>query len=121
MTKEKKRMGKKRKGKKRKGTQSDREVDVYLAPTVEFLHGQITEALCDEVFQSIRTNERQRKWTLFALARFWLAVIVEAPPSLSQLLERTRRLDPKGILPAVAASAESFFESSVAYLGGDVS
>ena len=105
MTKEKK-----RKGKKRKGTQSDREVDVYLAPTVEFLHGQITEALCEEVFKSIRTNERQRKWTLFALARFWLAVIVEAPPSLSQLLERTRRLDPKGILPAVAASAESFFE-----------
>ena len=73
---------KKRKGKKGKGTKSDRDVDVYLAPTVEFLHGQITEALCDEVFQDIRTSERQRKWTLFALARFWLAVILEAPPSL---------------------------------------
>ena len=100
---------KKRKGKKGKGV-SDRDVDVYLAPTVEFLHGQITEAICDEVFQDIRTSERQRKWTLFALARFWLAVILEAPPSLSQLLEQTRRLDPKGFLPSVAASAESFFE-----------
>jgi len=101
---------KKRKGKKGKGTKSDRDLDVYLAPTVEFLHGQITEALCDEVFQDVRTTERQRKWTLFALARFWLAVILEPPPSLSQMLERTRRLDPRGFLPSVAASAESFFE-----------
>lgn len=101
---------KKRKAKQRKGTKSDRDVDVYLAPTVEFLHGQITEALCEEVFQGVRTTERQRKWTLFALARFWLAVVLEPPRSLSQLLERTRSRDPKGILPAVAASAESFFE-----------
>ena len=100
---------KKRKGKKGKGTPSDRDVDVYLAPTVEFLHGEITEALCEEVFQGVRTNERQRKWTLFALARFWLAVILDPPASLSQLLERTRRLDRKGMLPAVEASAESFF------------
>lgn len=101
---------KKRKGNKRKGTASDRDVDVYLAPTVEFLHGQITEALCDEVFQDVRTTERQRAWTLFALARFWLAVILKAPASLSQLLERTRRPNPKGFLPSVSASAESFFE-----------
>jgi hypothetical protein len=101
---------KKRKRTKGKGTKSDRDVDVFLAPTVEFLHGQITEALCREVFQDLRTIERERKWTLFSLARFWLGVILEAPPSLSQVLERTRRLDPKGLLPAVAASAESFFE-----------
>ena len=81
------------KEKKRKGAESDRHVDFYLAPTVEFFHGQITEALCDEVFQSIRTNERQRKWTLFALARFWLAVILEPPPSLSRLLECSNVLD----------------------------
>ena len=101
---------KKRKAKQRKGTKSDRDVDVYLAPAVEFLHGQITETLCDEVFQNVRTTERQRKWTLFALARFWLAVVLEPPRSLSELLERTRSRDPKGILPAVSASAESFFE-----------
>jgi len=101
---------KNRKKTKGKGTKSDRDIDVFLAPTVEFIHGQITEALCEEVFKDIRTNERQRKWTLFALARFWLAVILEPPPSLSQMLERTRRLDPRGFLPSVAASAESFFE-----------
>ena len=101
---------KKTKGKEGKGTKSDRDIDVYLAPTVEFLHGQITETLCAEVFHDVRTTERERKWSLFALARFWLAVILEPPPSLSQLLERTRRYDPRGFLPLVEASAESFFE-----------
>ncbi len=101
---------KKRKGKKGKGTKSDRDLDVYLAPTVEFLHGQITDALCDEVFQEIRTTERERKWTFFALARFWLAVILDPPPSLSHVLERTRGINRRGFLPAVEASAESFFE-----------
>jgi len=102
---------KKRKGKKnRKGTESDRHVDVHLAPTVEMLHEHISEAMCAEVFEELRTNERQRKWSLFALARFWLAVILEPPPSLNQLLERVRRIDPRGFLPAVEASAESFFQ-----------
>ena len=74
-------------------------------------HAQhLSEALCDEVFEDIRSSERQRKWSLFALARFWLAVILEAPPSLTQLLERTRQHDPRGFLPEVAASAESFFQ-----------
>lgn len=102
---------KKRKGKSGKGTErSDRHIDVKLAPTVSLLHEHITEALCEEVFEGVRTHERQRKWTLFALARFWLAVILAPPPSLSQLLERTRRFDPKGLLPQVAASAEAFFQ-----------
>ena len=99
------------KGKKNgKGTVSDRDVDVHLAPTVQMLHEHITEAMCSEVFGKFRTNERQRKWSLFALARFWLAVILEPPPSLSQLLERVRRIDPRGFLPAVEASAEAFFQ-----------
>ena len=105
MTKEKK-----RKGETRKGTKGDRDVNVFLASTVEFLHGQITEALCNEVFQNVRTTERQRKWTFFALARFWLAVILEPPKSLSEALERTRGINRRGFLPAVSASAESFFE-----------
>lgn len=99
------------KGSRGKGTKSDRHVDVYLAPTVRFLHGEITEALCAEIFQDVRTTERERKWTLFALARFWLAVILDPPRSLSQLLEQTRRYDDaKNFLPRVEASAESFFE-----------
>ncbi len=102
---------KKRKGESAKGTQrSDRNIEVNLAPTVSFLHEHITESLCDEIFEDVRTRERQRKWSLFALARFWLAVILDPPTSLTQLLERTRRLSPKGFLPQVAASAESFFQ-----------
>lgn len=101
---------KKRKGKSKKGTDSDRHVDVHLVPTVEFLHEHITEALCEEVFQDVRVNERQRKWTLFALARFWMAVILKAPPSLRHLLEQTRGPEPTGFLPLVDASAESFFQ-----------
>lgn len=102
--------GKKRKGKSRKGTQSDRHVDVQLVPTVEFLHEHITEALCAEVFRDLRTTQRERKWSLFALSRFWLNVILDPPPSLTQLLERTRRGDPEGFLPQVDASAEAFFQ-----------
>lgn len=101
---------KKRKGKSRKGTRSDRDVRVHLAPTVEFLHEYLSEALCDEVFQDLRTTERERRWSLYALARFWLDVVLEAPPSLSQLLERTRGGDPAGFLPQVAASSEAFFQ-----------
>jgi hypothetical protein len=101
---------KKRKGKRRKGTESDRDIRVPLVPTVEFLHKELSEALCQEVFQDLRTSERERKWSLFALARFWLGVVLDSPKSLSQLLERMRSGDPTGFLPQVDASAEAFFQ-----------
>src|SRR6266498_3866817 len=82
---------KRRKGRSGKGTSktkpADRKVRVSLVPTVELLHGHLAKALCEEAFRDVRTTERQRKWTLYALARFWLAVIFEAPRSLSQLLD----------------------------------
>ena len=101
---------KKRKGSKGKSAANDRQLNVRLAPTVELIHEHLTEALCNEVFRDLRTTERQRKWSLFGLARFWLDVILEPPPSLSQVLERTRRGDPRGLLPEVAASPEAFFQ-----------
>lgn len=104
---------KNRKAKNGKGaasTPSDRDVKVHLAPTVEFLHEHVSKALCEEVYNDLRTSERERKWSLFALARFWLAVVLVAPRSLSQLLERSRAGDPTGLLPHVAASAEAFFQ-----------
>jgi hypothetical protein len=117
MSREKRRKGRSGAGTARK-TLSDRQVRVHLVPTVELLHGHVTESLCLEVFREIRTTERQRQWTLYALARFWLAVILEAPRSLSQLLERARGPDPRGFLPQVAASAESFFEKCKAFSSG---
>lgn len=110
---------KKRKGSSREGTVSARDVDVSLAPTVRLLHENITEALCQEVFKGVRTTERERKWTLFALARFWLAVILKAPDSLSQVLAfRRDRHDPGGMLPQVEASAASFFEKCKTFSSG---
>jgi hypothetical protein len=88
---------------------SDRHIDVHLVPPMEILHAHVTEALCQEVFGELRTSERQRKWSLFALARFWLAVVLKAPPSLSQLLQCMRGRELVGFLPEVSASAESFF------------
>src|SRR5690606_21925982 len=101
---------KKRKDRARKGAGKNRDVYVQLAPSIEFLQGIISEALCEEVFRDVRITERERKWSLFALSRFWLAVIVDAPPSLSDALDRTRYGDPRGLLPAVDASAQAFFE-----------
>jgi len=97
------------KGKGEKGRPSDRQIDVHLVPAVEILHKHVTEALCEEVFNDVRTTERQRKWSLFALSRLWLAAVVEAPPSLSNLLHSMRGRDKEGFLPEVSASAESFF------------
>ena len=97
------------KGRSRKGTERE-PVFVELTQTIEFLHGNVTETLCDDVFVGVRTTERQRKWSLFALARFWLYVILDPPPALTPVLERARRGDPRGLLPQVAASSEAFFE-----------
>ncbi len=84
---------------------------VRLSPTVGLIHEILTEALCREVFRDVRENERERKWALFALARFWLAVILDPPPSLAALLEQARdRPDPRGFLPAIDAEAEAFYQ-----------
>src|SRR3989442_6334723 len=106
---------KRRKGKSGKGTAKERRINIHLTPTVELIHKHLTEALCNEVFQGVRTTERERKWSLFGLARFWLAVILEPPPSLSKVLELTRRGDPRGLLPEVAASPEAFFQKCKAF------
>lgn len=98
------------KGKRGKGTAGDRDTDVHLTDAVEMLHEHITEALCAEVFGDVRDAEREKKWTMYALSRFWLAVIIEAPRSLSELLERTRKGEHEGFLPQVNASSEAFFQ-----------
>src|SRR5262249_6192149 len=50
-----------------------------------------------------------RKWTLEALAEFWTAVILQAPPSLTQALEEAAAGTGAG-WPVVQASPEAFFE-----------
>lgn len=100
---------KREKRQERKRTVSDRHIDVHLVPPMQILHTHVTEAFCAEIFGELRTTERERKWTLYALSRFWLAVILKAPASLSHLLQLMRGRELEGWLPEVSASAESFF------------
>lgn len=95
-------VAKKRNSKQRKDTVVD------LSATLAVILDHLDEALCEQVFRDVRERERQREWTLFLLARFWIAVVLEPPPALSHLLERTRVGDGTGLLPAVAASDAAF-------------
>jgi hypothetical protein len=60
---------------------------VDLLSVVEVLHEHLTPALCEGVFDQVRDGECRRMWTLQRLAEFWAAVILRAPPSLTQALE----------------------------------
>src|SRR5262245_56753717 len=88
------------------GTQTQR---VELFDTVQVLHEHLTASLCRTVFQQTRTTERERYWTLTALAEFWTAVILRAPHSLTQALEEAAAGTGAG-WPTVQATPEAFFE-----------
>jgi hypothetical protein len=94
-------------------TETSRDKEPFsLGPVVDVLHSNLTEAMCEEVFDDLRTTERRREWTLFALCRFWVAVVLDAPTSLTQALERTRGAHhgAHALLPTVEASNSAFFE-----------
>lgn len=84
-------------------------VSVDLVRVLELLRTHITAALCQTVFQTIRTTERQRRWTLQALVEFWLAVILRAPRALSQALYETLE-GSEPLFPLVEATPEAFFQ-----------
>ncbi len=82
---------------------------VNLVGTIELLHTHLTVALCHTVFQRVRDRERQRRWTLAALAQFWLTVILTAPRSLTQALQDGGVLIPR-LGPAARTTPEAFFQ-----------
>ncbi len=84
-------------------------VRIDLVRVLELLRTHITAALCQTVFRTVRTTERQRLWTLEALVQFWLAVILRAPRALSQALYETLE-GREPLFPVVQASPEAFFE-----------
>ncbi|OGX14518.1 MAG: hypothetical protein A2351_01450 [Omnitrophica bacterium RIFOXYB12_FULL_50_7] len=85
--------------------------EVNLLKAVQILDKTITASLCETVFQTTRTQERQRVWTLHALVQFWNAVIVNAPTSLRQALEEAAGgQSPQW--PEVETTAEAFFQRS---------
>lgn len=92
---------------KKKGT------EVNLLKAVQILDTTITSSLCETVFQTVRTHERQRVWTLHALVGFWNAVILNAPPSLRQALEEAAEGEAKSPeWPEVETTPEAFFQRS---------
>lgn len=88
----------------------NRSVEILDILTLLFRH--LTPSLCQSVFEEVREDERQRKWSLEAIARFWTAMIVRHPPSLTQGIAQTRkkgtRRDP--LWPRVQAEVNAFFE-----------
>lgn len=89
------------------GRRSSLRID--LTRTLELLFQLITSALCESVFRKTRSKERQRAWSLLALIRFWVAVILRAPASLSQALIDVQE-NQDALVPRVQASPEAFFE-----------
>ncbi len=84
---------------------SKRKIDLLGA--VEVLHEHLTDALCDEVFESVRDEERRREISLAHLVRFWTAVVLRAPPSLTFALGGGQ-----ADYPAVPGSRQAFFQRS---------
>lgn len=87
-----------------------RSVDILDILSLLFRH--LTPSLCQTVFEEVREDERERKWSLEAIARFWTAMIVRHPPSLTQGIAQTRKTgrgrDP--LWPRVQAEVNAFFE-----------
>lgn len=82
---------------------------VDLTRTLQLLRRYVTKALCGAAFRKVRNTERQRRWTLWALVQFWMAVILRAPASLSQaLLDAQEGRDL--LVPRIHASPEAFFQ-----------
>ena len=85
------------------------EVRIDLVRVVQLLLEHLSPALCHAAFRRVRTSERQRKWTLHALVRFWTAVILRAPGALSHALSEA--LDGREpLFPRIKATPPAFFQ-----------
>lgn len=88
---------------------SVREVRIDLLETAKLLQEGLTDAACQAVFVMTRTTERVREWTLKALADFWTAVILRAPPSLTTALVEAQESGVGGWPEIPATSKQGFF------------
>lgn len=95
-------------------TPKNRRVDIIDVLTLLFRH--LTPSLCQTVFEEVRENERERKWSLEAIARFWTAMIIRHPRSLTQGIAQTRKGSSQrdSLWPRVRAEVNAFFEKCCA-------
>lgn len=84
-----------------------------LIGVVELLLDHLTPSLCKTVFKRYRHSERERKWTLYALALFWVAMLVRQPSSIKEGVHETRKGRSRDKLwPRVQVRARAFFEKA---------
>lgn len=90
-------------------TEPSLDTPVNLLGTISLLNTHLTESFCQEIFQSVRTTERQREWSLFTLAKFWTAVTIVPPNSLGQALDQGRGAG-GDLMPEVSATDGGSFQ-----------
>jgi Transposase DDE domain len=78
----------------------------YLSTVWKYL----TESMCQEVFAATRKRERQRKWTLYAMVWFWLALLQSRYASQTRGLLEARA--GSKLFPPVDATPEAFFQKA---------
>jgi hypothetical protein len=84
---------------------------VSLYGMIDLLLKHLTRPLCETVFEQHRDTERERKWTFFAVAQFWTAMIIRHPAAIQHGLDETRKGRSKDKLwPRVMAVPQAFFE-----------
>jgi hypothetical protein len=82
--------------------------EVPSAHYLSVIWQHLTESLCEEVFAATRERERQRKWTLFALVWFWIALLQSRLGSQTRALLEARA--GSILFPPVDATPEAFFQ-----------
>lgn len=86
---------------------------ITAADYLDILWQYLTEAVCDEVFAAIRARdgsaERQRKWTLYTLLKFWI-VLLHEDAEVSQTRAVADCATDHPLYPTLTASAASFFQ-----------
>ena len=82
--------------------------EVPSAQYLSIVWQHLTESLCEEVFAATRERERQRKWTLFALVWFWIALLQSRLGSQTRALLEARA--GSILFPPVDATPEAFFQ-----------
>jgi len=87
------------------------ELRISLYGMIDVLLKHLTRSLCETVFEQHRDTERERKWTFFAVAQFWTAMIIRHPAAIQHGLDETRKGRSRDKLwPRVMAVAQAFFE-----------
>ena len=81
---------------------------VDLMAAMLLLHRHLTSSVCNEVFETLREQERARVWTLEAMIDFWTAVVIRAPASLREALDESFAAE--GGYPDAGGSRSGFFE-----------